>query len=133
VTPGASRFLQNADHHLERGQIMIEAGLNYDSGPAAYLSAFHAAQAIIFERSSGKVVKTHKGVNIEFLRLTKDDPAFTPDQRGFLSRAYDFKAVADYDTGSIAEVSPQEAVNAVEAARTFVATVRRVLTQPNPA
>ncbi len=94
--------------------------------------AFHAAQAVIFERSGGKVVKSHKGVNIEFLRLTKDDPAFTPDQRRFLSRAYDFKAVADYDTGPIAEVSSQEAVNAVEVARTFVATVRRVLTSPNP-
>jgi ribosomal protein S18 acetylase RimI-like enzyme len=77
---------------------MLTAGLNYDAGRAAYLAAFHAAQAIIFERS-GKVVKTHRGVNIEFLRLTKDDPVFTPDQRRFLSQAYDFKAVADYDTG----------------------------------
>jgi uncharacterized protein (UPF0332 family) len=78
------------------------------------------------------VVKTHKGVNIEFLRLTKDDPAFTPDQRRFLSQAYDFKAVADYDTGPIAEVSSQEAIDAMEAARNFVATVRRVLTPPPP-
>ena len=78
------------------------------------------------------MVKTHKGVNIEFLRATKDDPRFTPDQRGFLSEAYNFKAVADYDTGPIAEISSQEAVNAVEAARKFVATVRRVLTLQPP-
>jgi uncharacterized protein (UPF0332 family) len=127
MTPEAFRFLQNADDQLERGQTMLAAGLNYDAGRAAYLAAFHAAQAIIFERSA-KVVKTHKGVNIEFLRLNKDDPAFTPGQRGFLSRAYDFKAVADYDTGPIAEVSSQEATDAVEVARAFVATVRRVLT-----
>jgi uncharacterized protein (UPF0332 family) len=131
VTPEAGRFLQNADDHLERGQTMLDAGLNYDAGRAAYLAAFHAAQAIIFERT-GKVVKTHKGVNIEFLRLTKDDPAFTPDQRGFLSRAYDFKAVADYDTGPIAEVSSKEAIDAMEVARNFVATVRRVLTPQPP-
>ncbi len=87
----------------------------------------------LFSSGTGKVIKTHKGVNIEFLRVTKGDPAFTPDQRGFLSRAYDFKAIADYDTGSIAEVSSQEAVNAVEVAGSFIATVRRVLTQPNPA
>lgn len=131
MTPEAARFLQNADDHLERGQPMLAAGLNYDAGRAAYLAAFHAAQAIIFERS-GKVVKTHKGVNIEFLRLTKDDPAFTPHQRGFLSQAYDFKAVADYDTGPIAEVSSQEAIDAMEVARNFVATVRRVLTPQPP-
>jgi uncharacterized protein (UPF0332 family) len=131
VTPESARFLQNADDQLERGRTMLATGLNYDAGRAAYLAAFHAAQAIIFERS-GKVVKTHKGVNIEFLRLTKDDLAFTPDQRGFLSRAYDFKAVADYETGPIAEVSSQEAVDAIEVARKFVATVRRVLTPPPP-
>jgi uncharacterized protein (UPF0332 family) len=131
VTQEAARFLQNADHHLERGQTMIAAGLNYDAGRAAYLAAFHAAQAVIFEPTGGKVVKTHRGVQSEFLRLTKDDPALTPDQRGFLSRAYDFKAVADYDTGPIAEVSSEEAVNAVKIARTFVATVRRVL-RPQP-
>ena len=130
MTPEAARFLQNADDHLERGQTMLAAGLNYDAGRAAYLAAFHAAQAIIFERT-GKVVKTHKGVNIEFLRATKDDPRFTREQRGFLSKGYDFKAVADYDTGPISQVSSQEAVDAVEAARNFVATVRHALI-PSP-
>src|ERR1700738_964293 len=98
---------------------MLAAGLNYDAGRAAYLAAFHAAQAIIFERG-GKVVKTHKGVTVEFLRLTKEDPAFTRDQRGFLSQAYDFKAVADYDTGNIVWVSSPEASDAMEVARNFV-------------
>ncbi len=116
---------------LNAARPCFAAGLNYDAGRAAYLAAFHAAQAIIFERS-GKVVKTHKGVNLEFLRLTKDDPAFTRDQRGFLSQAYDFKAVADYDTGPIAEVSSQEAIDAMEVAHNFVATVHRVLTPPPP-
>ncbi len=55
---------------------MLAADLYYDTGRAAYLAAFHAAQAVIFERN-GKVVKTHKGVNIESLRLTKEDPAFS--------------------------------------------------------
>jgi uncharacterized protein (UPF0332 family) len=131
VTPEAERFLQNADDHLERGQTMLAAGLNYDAGRATYLAAFHAAQAIIFERT-GKVAKTHKGVNIEFLRVTKDDPRFTPDQRGFLSQAYDFKAVADYDTGPMAEVSSQQAADAIQVARIFVATVRHALTPQPP-
>ncbi len=59
---------------------MIAIGLHYDAGRAAYLAAFHAAQTVIFERG-GKVVRTHKGVNVEFLRLTRDDPAFTRSMR----------------------------------------------------
>jgi uncharacterized protein (UPF0332 family) len=71
-------------------------------------------------------------VNIEFLRVTKDDPRFTPGQRGFLSRAYDFKAVADYDTGPMAEVSSQRAADAIQVARIFVTTVRHALTSQPP-
>jgi uncharacterized protein (UPF0332 family) len=128
VKPEAERFLQNANDHLGRGQAMIAAGLNDDAGRAA----FHAAQAILFERTS-KVFKSHKGVNIEFLRLTRNAPQFPPEQRGLLSfKAYDFKAVADYDTGPIAQVSSQEAVDALEAARAFVATIRHALTPPPP-
>jgi uncharacterized protein (UPF0332 family) len=98
VTPEADCILQKAEKHLERGYVMLGVGLNDDAGRAAYLAAFHAAQAVIFERT-GKVVKTHRGVQSEFLQLTKDDPGFTPDQRIFLSQAYNFKAVADYDIG----------------------------------
>jgi uncharacterized protein (UPF0332 family) len=47
-------------------------GLNDAASRNAYLAGFHAAQAFIFERH-GKVLKTHKGVQMEFLRLTKND------------------------------------------------------------
>jgi hypothetical protein len=48
VTPEAERFLQNADDHLKRGQTMLTTGLDEDAGRAAYIAAFHAAQAFIF-------------------------------------------------------------------------------------
>jgi len=70
VTPETGPFLQKANTHLERGHTMLAVGLNDDAGRTAYLAAFHAAQAVIFE-STGRVLKTHKGVQIEFLRLTK--------------------------------------------------------------
>jgi uncharacterized protein (UPF0332 family) len=132
VTPEATRFLQKAQKHLERGHTMLGVGLNDDAGRAAYLAAFHAAQAVIFERT-GKVVKTHKGVQIEFLSLTKNDPRFTPDQRIFLSQAYNFKAIADYETGPGSELSGEKATAAVEGARKFVDAVRDALTPPNSA
>jgi len=131
VTPEAERILQRAEKHLERGQVMLRSGLNDDAGRPAYLAAFHAAQAVIFDRT-GKVVKTHRGVQSEFLRLTKDDPHVTSDERIFLSRAYNFKAIADYETGPGAELSAEDAAAALESGCGFVDTVRRALTPPEP-
>jgi uncharacterized protein (UPF0332 family) len=51
VTPEADRFLQQAKKHLARGDTMLGVGLNDDAGRAAYLAAFHAAQAVIFEHT----------------------------------------------------------------------------------
>ncbi len=45
MTPETDRFLQRAEKHLERGHTMLGVGLNDDAGRAAYLAAFHAAQA----------------------------------------------------------------------------------------
>jgi uncharacterized protein (UPF0332 family) len=71
----------------------------YDAaGRSAYLAGFHAAQALISERTS-RSVKTHRGVNAELHRLTKDDPRLDIELRAFLGRAYNLKAVADYETG----------------------------------
>ena len=50
MTPEAQRSLEKADNCL------TTAGRN------AYLAAFHAARALIFERT-GKVAKTHRGVH----------------------------------------------------------------------
>lgn len=59
---------------LAKGQELLDAHHWPDeAGRAAYLAGFHAAQALIFEKTD-KVVKTHKGVQSEFLKLTKDDP-----------------------------------------------------------
>jgi uncharacterized protein (UPF0332 family) len=50
----------------------------YDAaGRSAYLAGFHAAQALISEKT-GRAVKTHRGVRAELHRLTKDDPRSTP-------------------------------------------------------
>ena len=98
---------------------MLGVHLNEDAGRAAYLAGFHAAQAFIFE-SVGKMFKTHKGVQTEFLRLTKDDPRFKHDLRIFLSQAYKFKTSADYEAGPGSEVSVERAAAAIETAGRFV-------------
>jgi uncharacterized protein (UPF0332 family) len=40
---------------------------------AAYLAGFHAAQALISERT-GRIAKSHSGARIAFARLVKEDP-----------------------------------------------------------
>ena len=96
---------------------MLEVQLHEAAGRSAYLAGFHTAQALIFERQ-GKVLKTHRGVQAEFLRLTKDDPSFDVTLRGFLSRSYNLKAIADYETG--AEIPAERAIAAVKEAQHFV-------------
>ena len=119
MTPEAGRFLRNARKHLGNGRTMLGVQLNEDAGRAAYLAAFHTAQALIFERI-GKVFKTHKGVQTEFLRLTKEDPRLKPELRVFLSQAYNLKAIADYEEGLDAELSAERAEAAIETAARFV-------------
>ncbi len=126
MTPEADRFLQTAQKHLERARIMLSVGLNEDTGRAAYLAGFHAAQAFIFEKI-GKVLKTHKGVQTEFLRITKDDLCFKAELRIFLSHAYNFKAIADYETGLGSEVSTERVTVALETATRFVECITGLL------
>jgi uncharacterized protein (UPF0332 family) len=66
-------------------------------------------------------VKRHRGVQRELARLTKDAPQFDQELRAFLGRTYNLKAIADYETGSGAKVSPEMAANAIGTAKRFVA------------
>src|SRR5262245_58401892 len=53
--------------------------------PHAYLAAFHAAQALIAERT-GRTAKTHKGAHAQFARLTRGEPRLDVELRRFLAR-----------------------------------------------
>lgn len=102
---------------------MLSVELHEDAGRAAYLASFHAAQALVFE-SIGKVLKTHKGVQTEFLRLTKDDTRFSPDLRVFLSN---LKAIADYEEGDDSPLFGERAAAAIETAARFVDCIAGLL------
>jgi uncharacterized protein (UPF0332 family) len=99
------------------------------AGRAAYLAAFHAAQALIFERNA-KVPKTHRGVHAQFSRLARDIPGLGADLSRFLSRAYDFKVVADYEIGPDVSVPLAEAIAATKAAENFVDRIAELLDKP---
>ena len=113
MKPEAALYLEKARQALNEARAVAGIGLAEAAGRAAYLAAFHAAQALIFERTS-KVPRTHRGVHSQFSRLAQDEPQLGIEQLRFLSQAYDFKAVADYEIGPDATVSLEEAVSATE-------------------
>jgi uncharacterized protein (UPF0332 family) len=109
---------------------MLAMRLNEAAGRTAYLAGFHAAQALISERT-GRAAKTHKGVNRELHRLTMDEPRFDSELRAFLGRTYNLKAIADYETGPDSEVSPETAAEAIAAGQRFVARMAELIGAPS--
>ena len=126
MKPEAAQYLDKARQALREARAVAAIDLAEAAGRAAYLVAFHAAQALIFERT-GKVPKTHRGVHSQFARLTHEEPRLGAELSGFLSRAYDFKAVADYEIGPDASVPLAEAIAAINFAETFIARIAELL------
>ena len=126
MTPEASGYLDKARHCLGYARINVGVGLGNDAGRNAYLSAFHAAQAFIFEQT-GKVAKSHQGVHTEFNRLAIAEPRIDLEVRRFLSQAYNLKAVADYEMGPDSEVPLDRAEKAIGYAERFVDCIAMLL------
>jgi len=117
VTPETNEHLDKAREYLVTARNLLDVmQYNDEAGRAAYLAAFHAAQALISERT-GKTANTHEGVNSQFNLLTRGDERVDTELRRFLSQAYNLKAIADYETGPDAVV-PLERVEAAIATAT---------------
>jgi uncharacterized protein (UPF0332 family) len=126
MKPEAADYLAKARKLLRQAEVVESVGEHDAAGRAAYLAGFHAAQAMIFERED-RVFKTHNGVQSEFGRLVRDDPHFDIELRAFLGRAYNLKAIADYEAGPGSEVSPIQATEAIATAHRFVSTIEELL------
>jgi len=86
MKPESAGFLRKARDFLLKARDALEHWPD-EAGRAAYLAAFHAAQALIFEET-GDVAKTHSGVRGQFGRLVKDDPNCDAELRFFLGNAW---------------------------------------------
>lgn len=133
MKPEAAEFLSHARSMLERARRMLSVSLFEDAGRTAYMAAFHAAQALIFEREE-RVMKTHHGVQSEFHRIARGtsgaDTGIDPNLPAFLSRAYRMKTAADYEMGDEMQPSPEEVKATLEAASQFVAAITNAMTTP---
>ncbi len=125
MKPETAAFLDKAHECLAKADGML-ANWPDEAGRAAYLAGLHAAQALIVE-STGKVAKTHNGVQRELGRLTKDEPRFDMELQAFLGRAYNLKAIADYETGPGSKVSPELAIKAIATAKRFVICIASLI------
>ena len=132
MTPEAGRYLEKARRCLAHARAILGIALGEEAGRSAYLTAFHAAQALIFERL-GTVARSHQGVHGEFAKLAKNEPSIDPDLRRFLSQAYDLKVLADYETGPEAVVPLERAAAAVDAAERFLDCVAQLVERSAPA
>jgi uncharacterized protein (UPF0332 family) len=127
VTPETDEHLEKAREYLSKARGLLDVlHYNDEAGRAAYLAAYHAAQALISERT-GKIAKTHEGVNSQFNMLTKGDPRIDTQLRRFLPQAYNLKAVADYETGPGSIVPVERVEAAIESASRFVDCVAALL------
>lgn len=118
MTPEIQAFLDKANEFIEKARDALPRWPD-EAGRAAYLAAFHAAQAFVFFETGG-IAKTHSGVRGLFGQLVRDDPRFDDELRAFLGRAYNFKMTADYETGVPADIEPEQAEAAIRIAIRFI-------------
>jgi uncharacterized protein (UPF0332 family) len=127
VTPESAEHLAKAREYLDKARALLDVVHFADeAGRAAYLAGFHAAEALISERA-GKVAHIHDGVNSQFNLLTRGDARVDLELRAFLGRAYNLKAIADYETGPGSVVSREQVEAALATAICFVDVVADLL------
>lgn len=100
--------------------------MNRHAARSAYYAMFHAAEALIVQRS-GRSAKTHRGVHSEFSRLTKEgDPNDRVIWRA-LPDGYHHKELYDYSTDLNANISDNATSAILEDAARFVTRVEELL------
>ncbi len=127
MKPETAASLEKARQFLAKADGMLGFWPD-EAGRAAYLAGLHAAKALITEMT-GQVITSHKGVQRELGRLMKDDPRFDTELRAFLGRAYNLKAIADYETGPGSAVSPERAADALAIGKLFVGRCAELIGQ----
>jgi uncharacterized protein (UPF0332 family) len=126
MTPQAASYLAKAREDLSDARQIAGIGLAKVAARSAYYVTFHAAEALIIEKT-GKVAKSHSGVRSEFARLTKDDPRIGKAGTAFLAQAYKYKEIGDYGVGADAIVLVSDAELAIHSAADFLELVAALL------
>jgi uncharacterized protein (UPF0332 family) len=125
-TAKALLHLTKARQSLAKARAMLGIALADKAGRVVYLAAFHAPQALIYERT-GRTPKTHQSVRAQFGAPARTEPHIDISLQRFLTDGYDLKSVADYAIGPGAVVSTDDANQAIETAGRFVDCIHAML------
>jgi len=117
-------YLASAHRHLGYAPRNLSPETAPVAAREAYMAAFHAAQAPIFERT-GKPAKTHNGAQSRFHELVRHEPRFPDAPRAFLLSGFALKSSADYSATEAPTLDQARA--ATEKAEAFVRHVEVLL------
>lgn len=95
MKPETADYLAKARECLNAAIAVNTFPLPQVTAKEAYLAAFHAVHAYVFE-TTGKVVKSHGGMRTMFALLARDDPRIDPLFPSLPGRLDKFKEVAGY-------------------------------------
>ncbi len=115
-------YLEKARRDLDEARKIMQISLPNVAARSAYYAVFHAAEAVIFDKT-GRVAKTHRGVRVEFARVSKDDPRFPTTMTAFLAKVYGYKEISDYNVDPDVIITMQDAEDAILGAEQFVNSV----------
>lgn len=104
-------------------------GLHRQAARCVYYATFHAAEALIVERT-GRIAKTHRSVHTAFSRVTMDSDAGDRELWSTLADAYRYKELADYTIDPDATVTGTAAATLIADATRFVDRVAHLLMAP---
>lgn len=132
MSPEAADYLAKARQCLDDAkQVAAVTPLHHIVAREAYLAAYHAAEAYLFERT-GRAAKTHRGVRSEFSRLARSEPRIGREFLTFLAEAYEYKSIADYGVGSAsASITAEDARTAIDTAARFISRLAELLALPS--
>lgn len=131
MTPESSDALARAREDLHDARRVAALPIARVAARLAYSAMFHAAEALIFERT-GKAAKTHSGVRSLLAQLTRHLPSPDRDLAGTLARAYEHKDLADYGTDPTRVITDATATETISSASHFNDRVAALLSAPHP-
>ena len=124
-----ARYMIIAERALVQARGNLDINFPDQAARLAYYAEFHAAQALIVERS-GKIPKTHRGVQQLFHKLVRAEPQLDPTLPRILTNSYRDKEIADYDADMLDSITAQDAADAIAAASIFVRAIQQAIELP---
>jgi uncharacterized protein (UPF0332 family) len=112
--------LNRARARLADARKILEVEIIDVAAREAYIAAFNAAQALIFERR-GTVPRTHRGVHATFAEILHAEGLGDQGLAKILGRAYKYKTAADYIPTD--KITREEALGIIEKTDALVVTV----------